>query len=331
MGIKKVGIEDVAESAGVSISTVSRVINNVPTVNVANRRKVEEAIRRLRFSPSPHAQALASGKNSAIALIIPRYEGIFYSFYVLELIRGIGTLCDVLKLDLLLHLTDGRTGVNAKSVAGIIFADIIANRAQLEGALKEKIPTVVINNFVEDLEVSCIAVDNVKGAFEAVSYLASLGHKNIAHISGDCITQAASNRLEGYRRALKKFGIKENPDYVVKTDYSRGEARSATEKLLGLRQPPTAIFIASDSMALEALTVIMEKGKKVPDDISIIGFDDNPASLYGPVALTTVRQPLIKLGEEGVKELNSLIKGKKEITKITLPTEMVMRDSCKAI
>lgn len=331
MGTKSAGIEDVAQLAGVSITTVSRVINKVSTVSQANRKKVEEVIRKLRFIPSPHAQALARGKTSTIALIIPRYEGIFYSFYALELIRGIGTLCDALKLDLLLQLTDGRTTVNAKSVAGIIFADIIGNRPQLEWALKEKIPAVVINNFVEDLEVSSIAVDNLKGAKEAVSYLASLGHKKIAHIAGDCVTQAARFRLEGYQQALAENRIKENPGYIIKTDYSRGQARSATEKLLSLNEPPTALFIASDSMALEAATVIMEKGKKVPEDISIIGFDDNPSGLYGPVALTTVRQPLIKMGEEGVKELNNLIKGKKEITKVMLATELVVRDSCRAM
>lgn len=327
----KINIEEVARLAGVSISTVSRVINKVPTVNEASRKKVEQVVRNLRFTPSPFAQALARGKTNTVALIIPRYEGIFYSFYALELIRGIGTLCDIFKLDLLLHLTDGRSSFNSKSAAGIIFADIIGNRSQLEWVLKEKIPCVVINNFVKDLEVSCIAVDNLKGAIDAVNYLIGLGHKRIAHIAGDVVSQAASLRLEGYRKVLAENNIKENPEYIIKTDYSRGQARQAIEKLLSLAVPPTAIFIASDSMALEAIGVIMEKGKKVPEDISIIGFDDNPSSLYGPVAITTVRQPLIKMAEEGVKELNSLIKGKKEITKIFLPAELVIRESCKAV
>lgn len=328
---KRAGIQAVAQLAGVSITTVSRVINKVPTVSEAKRKKVEEIIRKLKFTPSPQAQALARGRTNTIALIIPRYEGIFYSFYALELIRGIGTLCDALKLDLLLHLTDGRSIFNAKSIAGIIFADIIGNRAQLEWALKEKIPTVVINNFIEDLEVSCIAIDNLGGSREAVKYLINLGHKRIAHIAGDFITQAASLRMQGYRQALAENGLKENQEYIIRTDYSRGRARQATEKLLDLNPPPTAIFIASDSMALEAVTVIMEKGSKVPDDISVIGFDDNPSALYGVVALTTVRQPLIKMAEEGVKELNGLIKGKKEFLKKILPAELVVRDSCKAV
>ncbi|HAH19572.1 MAG: hypothetical protein A2Y00_06360 [Omnitrophica WOR_2 bacterium GWF2_43_52] len=329
METKKTNITEVAELAGVSITTVSRVINKATSVSEANRRKVEEAIRKLKFVPSPYAQALASGKNNTVALIIPRYEGLFYSYYALELIRGIGTLCDVLKLDLLLHLTAGRDIFNCKSAGGIIFADIIGNRSQLEWALREGIPTVVINSFVDDLEVSCIAIDNMGGAKEAVKYLISLGHTKIAHIAGDTISQAAVLRLEGYEKALAEHGISENQEYIVKTDYSRGQARQATEKLLGLKDPPTAIFVASDSMALEAMAVIMEKGRKVPQDISIIGFDDNPSSLYGPVAITTVRQPLIKMAEEGLKELYSLTKGKKEIRKTLLPTELIIRDSCK--
>ena len=329
---KKTSIHEVADLAGVSITTVSRVINKISSVSEANRKRVEEVVRRLKFVPSPTAQALARGvTHNTISLVIPRYEGIFYSFYALELIRGIGTLCDALKLDLLLHLTDGRDALGCKAVSGIIFADIIGNRQQLEWALSERIPTVVINNFVEDLKVSCIAVDNLRGSKDAVNYLISLGHKKIAHIAGDTITQSAALRLEGYKEALVENKIKENPEYIIKTDYSRGEARQAAEKFLLLKDPPTAIFIASDSMALEVIAVIMEKGRKVPEDISIVGFDDNPSSLYGAVAITTVRQPLIKMAEEGVKELNSLINGKKELAMIKLPAELVIRDSCKAI
>lgn len=331
MSAGKISITEVAKQAGVSIATVSRVINKAPTVRDANRKKIEEVIRKLKFTPSPSAQALARGRTNAIALVIPRYEGIFYSFYALELIRGIGTLCDQLKLDLLLHLTDGREVLNAKLAAGIIFADIIANRAQLEWAVKENIPTVVVNNLVDDLAVSCVTIDNRQGAFDAVNYFISLGHRRIAHIAGDLISQAASLRLEGYRRALAENKLKEIPEYIVRTNYSRGQARQAAEKLLSLSVPPTAIFIASDTMALEVINVIMEKGKKVPEDISVIGFDDNPVSLYGAVALTTVRQPLIKMAEEGIKELYSLIKGKNEPRKVALPAELVVRDSCRAV
>jgi LacI family transcriptional regulator len=330
---KTISIEEVAHLAGVSISTVSRVINKAPSVKEKNRIKVLDAIKQLKFQPSVFAQRLATGKSNVVALIIPRYEGVFYSFYALELIRGIGMLCETLKLDLLLHLTDTRSNLNLRGVGGIIFADVIGNRHQLEEVLASATPCVVINNYVKDLEVSCIAVDNADGAEKAVNYLISLGHRKIAHITGDLVTQAAAERLEGYKRALKKNNITLAPQYIFKTDYSRGQARAASENLIKMSSPATAVFVASDSMALEVMAVARELGKNIPDDLSIVGFDDNPSGLYGPVALTTVRQPLIRMAEEGVKELNRLMSGRPniQIKKLRLLTELVIRESCRPL
>ena len=325
---KRIGIQDVAKGAGVSVATVSRVINKVGTVTPENRTKVEEAIRRLKYKPSKFAQALAKGRVETVGLVIPRYEGIFYSFYALELIRGIGTLCDALRLDLLLHVIDERTFLNPKNVGGIIFADIIGNRRQLEYVLEEDVPCVVINNLVKDLNVNCVSIDNLKGALSATEYLIELGHRRIAHITGDLITQAAVQRLEGYKMALEENKLEIDNDYIFKTDYSRPKAREATQKILELKERPTAVFCASDTMALEVMGVFFERGLNVPKDISIIGFDDNPMGLYGQVSLTTVRQPLIKMAEEGVKKLNLIMKGKdKKIEKISLPPEFIIRDS----
>jgi LacI family transcriptional regulator len=330
---KTVSIEDVARLCGVSITTVSRVINKFPSVKEKNRKKVLEAIKQLGFEPSIVAQRLATGKSNVVALVIPRYEGMFYSFYLLELIRGIGTLCQVFKLDLLLRLTDARAELNLKGAGGIIFADVIGNRHQLEEAVKNNIPCVAINCLIEDLDVDCIYMDNTGGAEQAVEYLIKLGHKKIAHISGDVITQAAAQRLEGYRRAMKKGNLPLKEEYIFKTDYSRGQARAAAEKLLKMDNPPSAVFVASDSMALEVMAVAREMGKSIPRDLSIVGFDDNPSGLYGPVALTTVRQPLIKMAEESVKLLNSIMGRKEKVRaqKIALPTELVVRESCQAL
>ncbi len=327
---ENVSINDVARLAGVSITTVSRVINKLPSVKEKNRIKVMEVVKQLKFQPSIFAQRLATGKSNVVALVIPRYEGMFYSFYVLELLRGVGTLCEALKLDLLLHLADAKSTINFRGVGGVIFSDIIGNRSQLDDAVGIGIPCVVINNLVKDLEVSCIYVDNEGGAFSAVDYLAGLGHKRIAHISGDIITQAAFDRMEGYKKALKKNNIPYSDEYVFKTDYSRGQARMAAEKLLTMSKPATAVFVASDSMALEVMAVAREKGKDIPKDLSIVGFDDNPSGLYGPVSLTTVRQPLVKMAQEGVKELNEIMssKAKAKIKRIALPTELVIRESC---
>ena len=335
MRIKKVSpkpsisIDDVARESGVSPATVSRVINNKSSVKEENRQRVLATIKKLKFQPSVFAQRLAKGKSNVVGLVIPRYEGVFYSFYVLELIRGIGTMCEALKLDLLLHLTSAKSTLNLKGVGGIIFADIIANQHQLEYALEQRVPSVVINHFVDSLDVSCISIDNTKGAKEAVDYMAGLGHRRIAHIAGDLITQAARQRLEGYKKGLKINNLEFREDYVAKTDYSRGQARSAAYQLLRLNQPPTAIFVASDSMALEVMVVATELGKSIPGGVSIIGFDDNPSGLYAPVSLTTIKQPLIKMAQESVKELNRLMSiHSSKIAKRVLPCELVVRESC---
>jgi LacI family transcriptional regulator len=330
---KTVSIEDVARQARVSIATVSRVINKVSTVKEKNRIKVLGVIKKLKFKPSIFAQRLATGKANVVVLVIPRYEGIFYSFYVLELIRGIGTLCDALKLDLLLHLTEGQANLNLSGIGGIIFADIIGNRRLLLDALNNNIPCVVINNFVTDLNVSCIAIDNLGGAEAAVNYLISLGHKKIAHITGDLSTQAATQRFQGYKQALEKNNIALNEKYIFKTDYSRGQARVSAENLFKMHPAPSAVFVSSDAMALEVMSVAKELGKNIPADLSIVGFDDNPSGLYGPVSLTTVRQPLIKMGEESVKKIKLLMDSTKneKIEKIVLPTELIIRESCQSL
>ena len=332
MAQKKVRIEDVAKAAGVSITTVSRVINKIPTVTKSNKSKVEEVIRRLKFQPNLSAQRLARGKNFTVGLVIPRYEGLFYSFYGTELIRGVGAACDSLKLDLLLHITNGYSVINLSAVGGIVFADIVGNRKQLKEVLDRDIPCIVINNRIDDLDISYIAVDNFKGAKEATSYLINLGHKRIAAITGELVTQAGVQRLEGYRAALKENNISLKEEYILKGDYSRRSARVATERILSFKPTPSAIFAASDDMAQEAMSVIIEKGLRVPEHVSVIGFDDSTSALYGPVSLTTIRQPLFKMSHEAVSELNLIMRGKRKVpVKRILPTELIIRESCSNI
>lgn len=331
MSKRKPSIHDVARRAKVSITTVSRVINDVSTVSDPNRSKVEEAIAYFKYKPNVSAQRLARGLNNSIGLVMPGYPGIFYSFYAVELIRGVGHACEILRLDLVFHITNGFSPLSTNNVGGIIFADIIENRKQVEMALASATPCIVINNQVDDLDVGYIAVDNVSGGGIAADYLVNLGHTRIAAITGNLNTQAGLKRLEGFEKLLKEKHVSLPPEYVYQGDYSRRCARSATEQFLKLEQPPTAIFAASDDMALESMAVILEKGFKVPQDMSVIGFDDNPACLFGPVALTSVKQPLFKIGEDAVRYLHVLISGKGKIRKkVLLQPELVIRDSCSA-
>ncbi|MBL8014498.1 MAG: substrate-binding domain-containing protein [Candidatus Omnitrophica bacterium] len=190
---------------------------------------------------------------------------------------------------------------------------------------------MVINNIAQDLDVNYIAVDNSKGGMIATDYLISFGHKRIATVTGNLQTQAGADRFEGYQKTLKKYNLVVNPEYVYMGDYSRRSARVAAERFFGLEEPPTAIFAASDDMALEIISVAFEKGIRIPEDISIIGFDDNPAGIYGPIGLTTVKQPLFQMAESAVKTLNDIVTGKssEKIQKLLVP-ELIVRDSCAA-
>ena len=326
---RRVSIEDVARRAKVSITTVSRVINNVPTVSKKNQARVEEAIAALKFKPDISAQRLARGQNNAVGLVMPGYPGIFHSFYAIELMRGVGHACETLRLDLVFHITNGFNPLNSNSVGGIIFADIIENRKQVEAALESGTPCMVVNNIVDDLDVNYIGIDNVAGGEVACDYLASLGHTRIATVTGNLQTQAGAHRLEGFKKAMNKKKIPVRDEYIVEGDYSRRSARMAMEKFMALKERPTAIFAASDDMALELVAVALERGLQVPKDLSVIGFDDNPAAIYGPVALTTIKQPLFQMAEEAVKYLHSIVTGKK-LTKVknVLEPQLVVRDSC---
>ena len=171
---KKTSIIDVAKHANVSITTVSRVLNKVPTVNKDIAARVQEAIDSLKFKPNPTAQRLARGTQSAgVGFVIPGFPGIFHSFYAVELMRGIGHGCETHRLDLIFHITDGKNPLKSNYAGGLIFADIIENRSQVEDALSQGTPCLVINHMVKDLDVSYIAVDNVKGGALAAEYFGS--------------------------------------------------------------------------------------------------------------------------------------------------------------
>ena len=328
--MKKISIAEVAKTAGVSTTTVSRVINAVSTVSEDNRKKVHEAIKKLKYRPNPSAQRLASGRANTIGLIIPRFEGIFHSYYALQVIKGIGIGTERIRCDLLLHITDGKSFVNPSAVDGVIFIDVDGCEELLDRTIDEGIHAVVINHYIEELPVSCVAIDNRTAAEGVVDYLVRLGHKEIATITGDLKTQAGLDRFDGFVKAMKARQLPLRDDYIRFGDFSISSARSAAEALLTMPDRPTAVFAASDEMALELINVALAKGIRVPEELSVVGFDDNPIAAHGRVALTTVRQPLWEMGQKGLEILLQRMRSKTQNpTKLLLPTELIERESCR--
>ena len=328
--MKKINIAEVAKAAGVSTTTVSRVINNIATVSAENREQVLRAIKKLKYRPNPNAQRLASGRNDTIGIVIPRFADMFHSFYVSELIKGVGTGVERFGLNLLLHVTNDRSTFALSTVAGMIFADIDGNEDQLDRVMSQNIPCVVTNHFLQELPVSCIAIDNRLAAEQVVNYLADLGHREIATITGHLRTPVGIERLDGYMHAMraKEFPVKDH--FVQRGDYSGLSAKEPARRLLTSADRPTAIFAASDEMAVTTIEIALELGLRVPEDLSVVGFDDSPIAAFAKVPLTTVWQPLSQIGELAVEVLQKLIAGKqRHPVKTLLGTKLIERQSCR--
>jgi DNA-binding LacI/PurR family transcriptional regulator len=332
----KVTIDDVAKVAGVSITTVSRVINAVPTVEKENRRRVLEAIKKLKFKPNLSAQVLAGAKPRTFALVVPRFQDMFTSFYVSEVLKGVSEETAQLDLDLLLHTTREKKEdshiFNRGLVAGILFLDRVGNEARIAQAQEEGIGYCLMNYYEPAGEENCVAVDNRVAAYSAVEYLLKLGHQRIATICGDLYVQSAKERFAGYQEALEKNSVALRQEYIAQANWQKEAAEKAMENFLKLSVPPSAVFCASDEMALSAMEVVLKKGLKIPEDISFVGFDDIPLAAYAKTPLTTLRQPLAELGAQAVAVLNRVafsVSPKPE--KRLLKASLVERSSCKRI
>jgi DNA-binding LacI/PurR family transcriptional regulator len=323
----KVTIKEVAARAGVSIATVSRYINKSIRLREQNRRKIKKAIEELKYHPLVYARRLAGGKLNTFGLIIPGYEGIFYSFYALKIIREIAAALDEKEIDMHLNIYRDKDIFNSSLVDGVIMADIISNKDQLIRLKDEKIPLVVINRKMSDQDISFVAVDNYKGAYEATEFLINHGHKKIVHFAGDVEVQCACQRRDGFKAALKKNGIKENLNSICLTNFSRAKARDELNRLFSSKEMPTAIFCCSDEVASEVLNFADENSIKIPRDLSVIGFDDNPNLSYRDFMLTTVRQPLDQMAREAVRVLRQTIDKKIPPQKVLLEPKLVIRDT----
>jgi LacI family transcriptional regulator len=326
----KITIKEVAKKAGVSIATVSRFLNNAP-LKEENKIRVEKAIKELDYQPLIYARRLAGGKLNSFGLIIPGYEGIFYSFYALEIMREVASSLSEEEIDLHLHIFWNKDNFKTSLVDGVIMADVIGNEKQFQRLAKEGVPLVMINRNLGQEDVSYVAVNNFKGAYEAIEFLIHHGHKKIAHLAGDLRVQCAQERLEGYKAALEKNGIEKNDNYIKVTNFSRKDARAKLEEMFSKKEPPSAVFCCSDEVASEVLSFAEEGKIKVPDELSIIGFDDNPHCLYGNLMLTTVRQPLKAMATQAVKILKDHIEGEATPQKVVLDTEIIIRDTVSFI
>lgn len=283
----------------------------------------------------------AKKRKPTFVLVIPRFEDIFHSYFAGEIIRGVSLSASRLNADFLIHITDrsNHAGwldsslMDPNYINGIIFADIDNDIGVVKKAIRRGVPCMVLNNLLEE-PINYVAVDNRKAGYNVAEYLIKLGHRKIATIAGDVSTQSGETRLEGFREALLDHNVSIPRSYITFGDYLRTPARQAAKKLLKLKNRPTAIFVASDVMALELMDVARSLNIKIPEELSIVGFDDNPLNSSCSVGLSTVSQPLLEMGRVGAENLSLISKGKVKLpVKITLPTKLIKRASvmkCKS-
>ncbi len=278
-------------------------------------------------------------RKPTFVLLIPRFEDVFHSYFAGEIIRGVSLSASRLNADFLMHIVDrsdhsgwlDSTLMDKNYIDGILFADIDNDLDIVKKAIRRGVPCMVLNNIIDE-PINYVAMDNRQAACDVVQKLIDLGHRDIATIAGDVSTQAGLMRLEGFQETLLKNDIRIPRSYISFGDFLRTPARAAAKKLLSLKERPTAIFAASDVMALELIDVAKSMGIKVPQDLSVVGFDDNPLILTNATALTTVSQPLVEMGRLGAENLYQISRGKAKLpVKIVLPTKFVKRDTVKAL
>jgi LacI family transcriptional regulator len=330
----KVTIIDVAAEANVSYGTVSRVINHDVHVKQETRDRVLQTMVRLGYVANRQARSLAGGRTNNIGVLIPDLG----TGYIGEIIRGIDAELGLSDLDLILYTTHRTASKEANYVTnlatGMVDGLILVlprSPADFIGILtKQNFPFILIDHQGIGPDCPSVGAANWQGGFTATEYLIKLGHQRIGFITGWMDLGCALDRLDGYRSALRTNHIPDAPELIYEGTFFQPDGFTGASILLDLPNPPTAIFASNDVMAMGVMDAIRHRGLRVPDDVSVIGFDDIPqASLIRP-ALTTVRQPLEKMGRVATQMLLELLnKSQKKIGRIELPTELIIRDSCK--
>ncbi|MFD2658438.1 LacI family DNA-binding transcriptional regulator [Gracilibacillus thailandensis] len=323
-------IKKVAEHAGVSIATVSRVLNGQKTVSPQTRIKVEKAIKQLNYEPSILGRNLRNSETRLLLVLIPNISNPFYS----KIINGIENTALISNYNILLCETDSNPErekiyfdlARKKMADGIISMDPQVDKETLI-EMAEKHSIIQCSEYTLNSSIPYVTIDNENAAYLAVKHLLSLGHSKIAFINSDVKFTYARQREAGYKRALDEAGIDAKSDWIYysqELDFVNGQ--QAMKKFLNLDEKITAIFAVSDLLAIGALKEINNNKLSVPDDIAVVGFDKIEFSNMTNPTLTTIEQPMYKMGNIAAKMIIEKIQGK-EVENVILDHELVIRES----
>ena len=295
-------IKDIARKLGISISTVSRSLRNFPEVNPETRKAVLDMAAKLDYQPNSIAMSLVKKKTNTIGIIIPS----FAIYYYTTAISGIQETAARAGYNLMVCHSNESFATEVNNVMALTAARVdgmivsitkeTQNFEHLRQVQRKGIPLVLFNRVSEELEAPSVLVDDYDGAFQAVEHLIKTGSKRIAHIAGPESLQLSRNRLNGYVDALKKYDLAVDESLIVHGDFTMDNGKQCARHLLALSQPPDAIFCVNDSAAFGAMSQIKAQGLRIPDDVAIVGFTNEPMTELVEPALTSVAQPVYELG-----------------------------------
>jgi LacI family transcriptional regulator, galactose operon repressor len=332
-GPARVTIKDVARAAGVSVATVSRVLNASGPVADATRNRIHRVAAEMRFIPNGAARSLSTRRTGTLGVVLPDLYGEFFS----EVIRGLDQAAQAQGFHLLLSSShNDREDIDAAlramrgRVDGLVVMSPHIDAAVLTANLHDSVPAVLLNSPLQSGEFDALRVDNFGGAREIVAHLAAHGHRRIAIIRGPEANHDAAERLRGYHAALAEAGIGPDPTLELAGDFTEEAGFRAAEALLATDPRPDAVFAANDSMAIGLISALRRAGVSVPRDMAVGGFDDIPICRYLTPPLSSVRVPIAELGARAMQQLVLAVAGENRHQRIdaTLPTELVIRDSC---
>jgi LacI family transcriptional regulator len=329
----KITIKEVAERAGVSIATVSRVLNNSGAVHEKTREAIMHAAKELQYVPNISARNLSRSKTDTIGLLLPDLHGEFYS----EVIRGVDQTAqqsrhhlivssshnNKYEIEAALRLMRGR-------VDGLIIMSPQVDAHTLHANLPRSLPVVLLNCFIEGTSYDSINIDNFGGAYRMVHHMLEHGHRRIAIIKGTESNYDADQRLYGYRKAMVESGFAVDELIEVAGNFTEAEGYRAAQQIIAMAPRPTAVFASNDSMAIGAMSALREAGLKVPHDIAVAGFDDIPISKYIRPPLTSVHVDIAELGAHAMQCIVNAIDAKNTHQRrhMVIPATLVIRGSC---
>jgi LacI family transcriptional regulator len=326
-------IKDVAREAGVSVATVSRVLNSSGPVRKDVAERIRAVTAALRYVPHSGARSLITARTNTLGVLLPDLYGEFFS----ELIRGMDRAAQSRGYHLLLSSAHSgkqeiETAMRAMRgrVDGMIVMSPLLGANTLFENLPGSVPAVLLSCAVRDERYPVLSIDNIAGAHAMVMHLAALGHTRIAHVGGGRGNYDADERQRGYHKALRDAGLARSAELEVEGDFTETSGYAAAGVLIALANPPTAIFAANDAMAIGVISALREAGKRVPADISVVGFDDVPLAQYLNPPLTSVHVPIDEMGDRAANRLIAAIAGEAMPRRRheRIPTQLVVRASC---